>query len=304
MKNFAKLTLFFSSSFIIIFITAILLGFVSSWNEYSKIILAETRSLHNIADLAWGALPAALYLSILLTSSYSARRKTPIFKTIIFLIILSLVFSTAVSFGVSRTETLKPFLKPVSPIQAEPGLILSRGDNAIILLKESSYVRGPRVVSIRGQPLIYQEVPLGPNNTIITLPEVPFEDITPWFIKSINIDFSISARELQNRMEDNYLSFAVYLFALALLLSSLRFLMELSQWPLANIFLGALVFRLILVFETFINAREINSLIFSFLGKRVPPILITPLVLTVIGILIIVYTLLTNVARQRRRSEN
>ena len=69
-------------------------------------------------------------------------------------------------------------------------------------------------------------------------------------------------------------------------------------------FFGALVFRGILALETFLNAGEINTLIGSFLGGRVPPILITPLAFIALGILIILYTLLSRIARQERSDED
>ena len=52
--------------------------------------------------------------------------------------------------------------------------------------------------------------------------------------------------------------------------------------------------------ETFLNARGINALIGSFLNKKVPPEYFTPLIFTALGILIILYTLLTKIARKAR----
>jgi len=170
----------------------------------------------------------------------------------------------------------------------------------MVLLKESSNIRGPRVVSIPGRPLIYQAVPLGPNNTIIKLPALPFGEDTPWFIRSLDIDFSLSAAEMKSRLENNYLSFAAYVFSLILLLASLRFILEIGHWPLANILIAALVTRGILSLEIFLNAREINALLASFLGRRVPPMFITPLVFSALGILILFYTLIARIARPRR----
>jgi len=139
---------------------------------------------------------------------------------------------------------------------------------------------------------------LGPYNSVLNLPDLPFGDNTPWFIRSMEIDFNLSAEEIKSRMAENYLSFAVYVFSLILLLGSLRFLLDLSQWPLANLFLGALVFRMILAAETFLNTREINSLIGSFLTIKVPSMMITPLVFSAAAVLVMIYTLLTRIARK------
>jgi len=297
MKNFAKLAIFFSILFIILFFIAIVLLFFASWIDFARVIPVETRAGEEVAEAAWKAIPAALYFSILLTLSFTARRRIPVFPALVSMIILAFVVSVGVSFGISRAGVLKSVFKPASPIRAEPGLIVSQGENSVILLRESGEISGPRLVSIPGKPLIYQEVPFGPNNSILPIPAISFEDDTPWFIKSIGIDFSLSARELKSRFVDNLLSFAFYAFSLILLLSSLRPVLELSQWPLANIFTGALVFRLILALETLLNTREINVLLASFLGKYVSSVFITPLLFCAGGTLIMLYTLLTGIAR-------
>ena len=298
MKYAAKLTLFFSISFIILFFAGFLFRLLSSWVEFARIIPLEELPGEDAAEAAWKILPAVLYLAMLLTLSYSARKSMGIPSSICTIIILGCAFTLGTSLGLGRADILKPALKQGISIHAEPGLILYREENAIVLLKESEDILGPRVVSFPGRPLLYQENPIGPNNSIISLPELPFGGRTPWFVRSLTIDCTLSSREIQNRFERNFLSFAAYIFSLVLLLGSFRFLLELSQWPLANIFIGAIVFRGILALETFLNAREINILIASFLGSRVPAMLITPLVFGALGTLILLYTLLSRIARR------
>ena len=297
MKNLARLALFFSLCFALIFFAAILLKLLSSWIELARLVPLEPKPGRDATEAAWKALPAALYLSILLTLSYSSRRNMPVPLAIIGILVLGFAFSLGVSIGISRSGAMKLALEPVSSIRGGPGLILSQSNSAIILLKESNVRGGPRVVSIPGRPLVYQEVPMGPNNTILSLPALSFGEDSPWFVRSMDIDFSLSAGELKSRLGESLVTFAVYAFSLILLLTSLRFILDLSQWPLANVFLGALVFRGILALETFLNAREINVLIASFLPRWVPSMLITPAVFGALGILVIFYTLLTSVAR-------
>jgi len=303
MKNFAKLAIFFSILFIILFLISIVIMFFSSWMDLARVIPVEARGGGEVAEAAWKAIPASLYFSMLLALSFTARRRVPVFAAVASLVILAFVFSVGISFGISRTGVVKTIFKPVSPIRAEPGLILSQGENSVILLHESTDISGPRLVSIPGRSLIYQEVPLGPNNSILPIPAITFEDDTPWFIKSIGIDFSLSARELKSRFQANLLSFAFYAFSLILLLSSMRPIMELSQWPLANIFTGALVFRLILALETLLNSREINLFLASFVGKYVSSDFITPLVFCAAGTLVLLYTFLTRIARSSSQDE-
>ena len=303
MKSIARLTLFFSLTFFAFFLAAIVLNYIASLIELARIIPAGVGS-GEAAKAFWAALPAALYLSILLTTSYSARKNIPIKFAIVAICSLACIFTAGFSLGINRIGAIEAIFKPVVEIEAEPGLILSQSRTRIVLLKESSDVLGPRLVSIPGQPFVYQELPVGPFNTILSLPALSFGNDTPWFVKSVAIDLSLSAREFKERLENNYLYFAAYAFSLILLLSSLRFIMELSVWPLANIFFGALVFRGILALESFLNADEITSLIGSFLGGRVPPVFITPLAFTALGILVILYTLLSSVARHERRDKD
>jgi len=303
MKNIAKLTLFFSLTFTILYLAAILLALLSAWIDFVRYIPIEARPALNIMELAWNALPPVIYLSILLVLSYSARRYIPIPLAILNILVLGCIFYMGSSYGISRAGAVEVHFRPVAALQAEPGLILSRSSNAMILLRESGDVWGPRVVSIPGQPLIYQEVPQGPGNTILTLPPLPFADLTPWFIRSLNIDFSLNAAELKNRLEYSLLSFAVYAFALILLLASMRSVLGLSRWPFANLLLGALVFRGIAALEAFLNTREINTMIDSFLPGVLPPEFITPAVFGVMALFVIFYTMLIRIVRPRRSED-
>ena len=297
MKNIAKLLIFFTLTFVVFFIAAIFVNFVNFWIDTARTTTASARLDDILVKAIWISISAAIYFSILFTLSYSARRHIPVLITLLCIVTLAFAFTTGVSFGVKHMEALQPALRPVPQLHSGPGLILTRLENTIILLRDSSDIRGPRLVSIPGQPLIYQERPLGPNNTVISLPPLPFGNETPWFIHSIGIDFSISATTLKTRFDESFFLFVTYALSLILLLSSLRFLLELSNWPLANIFLGALIFRLILSLEIFINSSEINTLLHSFLSERVQNTLITPLLFCAASILIMLYTLLVSIAR-------
>jgi len=303
MKNLAKLTLFFSLNFLILFLTAVMLGLLASWIEFVRYIPLGAVFGKNVTDLAWNALPVALYVSVLLTLSYTARRSMPIPLAIGGILVLACAVYMGLAFGISRAGVMEVTFRPASAVQGAPGLILSRSENVMILLRESSDIWGPRVVSLPGQPLIYQEIPLGPNNTVLPLPPLPFGDTTPWFARSLAIDFSLSAVELRGRLEYGLFPFAIYAFALILLLASMRFVLGLTHWPLANLFLGALVFRGIVALESFLNVREVNATIDSFLPGQLPSPLITPAVFGALALLVIFYTLLVRIVRPRRNED-
>ena len=304
MKKIAKLVLFFCFCFLTFFLAATLLQFLSSWIDTVRVIPPEQSTPREVANSAFKAIPIALYFTILVALSYSVRKKINTFLAIFSIFILGVIFSVSGSLVLNRLHIINPVFKPASTINTDPGLILSTSGNTIVLLKESSDVRGPRVVSIPGQPLIYREVPFGPNNTLLGLPALPFKDNTPWFIKSIMIDFSLSAEELNTRLETDIKSFGIYVLALVLLLSSFYFLLDLCRWPLANLFLGSIVFRGILSLEPFLNSGEIKKLTGSFLGKYVEPMFLTPLIFGAIGILIILFTILTKIAQTKTNRGN
>ena len=297
MKNFAKLTIFFSLTFVIIFLSANLFGFLSFWASSARVISVQAGFGRNFTDIIWTAITAAIYLSILLTLSYSARLKMTVSLGIFNIAFIALVFTIGTSLGARRFEAMQPAFIPAPQIQAGPGLILSRFENSIVLLKESSNMQGPRLVSIPDRPLIYQEIPIGPNNTILTLPSLPLGSAAPWFIQSIEIDFTLSAGVMRALFERNFFYFAIYALVLILFLSSLRFIFDFSQWPLANVFIAAFVFRLILSLEVFLNSAETNAMIGSFLAGRLPSTLITPIVFAALSILTMLYTLLAGIAR-------
>jgi hypothetical protein len=218
------------------------------------------------------------------------------------LFVLGGLFSLGLSWGLLRADASGAV--PAAVVRntlGEPGLILSQGETVIVLLEDPREERGARVVSLPGRPLIYQEVPIGADNTVIALPLIPFKTQSSFFITNLLIDFSLTAGQFETRLNQGLISFVVYVLSLILLLVSLRFIMDLSVWPLANLFLGALAFRGILALESFINSEEIFTLIRGFLGQRIPEFLIIPLIFGGLSLLIILYSVLTSLARDRRR---
>jgi hypothetical protein len=172
-----------------------------------------------------------------------------------------------------------------------------------VLLEDPSNIEGPRVVSLADRPLAYQEVPRGPDNTILALPPIPFRNETTPLLNSLVVDFALSARQFEERRNAGFIPFLIYSFSLIFLLVSLRFVLETSRWPLANLFWGALVFRGILSLETFLNGREVQAFLESFLENRLEPSLITPAIFGALGLIILFYTALTYPARKRRGNE-
>jgi hypothetical protein len=200
--------------------------------------------------------------------------------------------------GVERSGLL-PAARDMGKPLGGPGLILSQQDTVMVLIKGPAEARGPRAVSIPGRPLIYQEEPVGPNNTVLALPPIPFRSDVPWFLRSAAIDFSLAGERFRIFFEQGITPFLVYFLPLVFLLTSFFFIFRVSSWPLANLFLGFLVFRGILAAETFVNSPEIQGMFASFLGTRVPLSLIVPLLFAALAVLVNLYSFLVFLARKR-----
>ncbi|MDR0451218.1 MAG: hypothetical protein LBH26_08130 [Treponema sp.] len=290
MKNFARLALFFSLNFAALFFFATIV-------RYLQIRIDALRSLPPGLDqplenlffaIRW-ALPVTIYTSLLFGLSYSVRRQIFAPLSVLSLIVLTTALSFAVFTFSEHLIRIPGLVKPVKNL-GKPGLILRRGDNAMVLLGDPADTGASRVVSLPGSPLIFQEIPPETGGSTLNLPSVPFRTGTAWFLQSLIIDFSLTGWQLAACFAEGPLFFLVYTAALVFLLASLRFILGLGSWPLANLFLGALVFRGILILETFLNSGEIRRFLADFVGDLIPPSFMSPLVFCFLGFLVCLYS--------------
>ncbi|MDR3335681.1 MAG: hypothetical protein LBT16_00620 [Treponema sp.] len=299
MKIIAHLVLFFTICFLLIFIGAGAIKYLElSVNAAKAIPAGSPFTLPEFIAAIREMLPLALYFTLLLTLSYAARRNIAFFPAFITLFILAAAFTFGSVWGLLQAESLNSITisGPSPSTLGQKGLILSQGNTAIVLLGNPGNSEGPRVISQPGQPLIYQETPPGPESV---RPQAPFRNEHAFLTSGIFPDLSLTANQLESRFRSDLLSFGLYGGALILLLLSLRFVMELSSWPMANLFSGAVIFRGILVFETFIDSREVQSFLGAFLGPRIPSFFISPVVFGGIGVIILIYTLLIYAVRSK-----
>jgi hypothetical protein len=118
-------------------------------------------------------------------------------------------------------------------------------------------------------------------------------------LQSFIIDFAITGRQLEARFDQGLVPFLIYVCALVFFLVSLRFVLGLSRWPLANLFLGALAYRGILAMETFLNTLEVQEFINSLVGDLVPLPYFSPMIFVFLGLLVYLYTFLSFLARRK-----
>jgi hypothetical protein len=291
MKKIAGLALSFTVSFAAILVLASAAGFLGG--------IAKEASLYPPARLAElsgalsGALPAAFYFALLLGINYVSRNK--VFFPAAFPVLL--VFALLLSFGASLLFGRLAFGSPAVPAPTvKPGLLVSvapgNPPTQAVLFQDSP--SGSRALSLPRQPLKYEA---GSSRTAQIAPFGGEEDS---LLAGLFADFARSAGFFRAWFDAGLVPYAVYAGALALLLISIGCLVNISFWPLANLFFGALAFRGVLALEAFLNSDEIHATLASFSGGFLPESLITPLIFCGAGILVLLYAGLVFLARGRR----
>jgi hypothetical protein len=297
MNNVARLALFFSVFFIISFSLAGAFEYIYlAVDAATTIPAAPPVKLGQFIEALWKIFPLVLYCAALMGLSYSARRRIAPPAAILSIFILAGGAALGLSLGFRNLGAGNADAPLRSGGETKtlggPGLILSQWDVEVALLGDPGKSDGSRVIAIPGRPLIYQETPSGPGNAVALFRE---GERSP--AQGLLVDSALAAEQLKTRLNGGLLPFALYGGALILLLSSLRFVLDLSSWPLANLFCGALVFRGILALQTFIDSRIVQTFIIAFFDNRIDGAIISPIIFTGLALLILLYTFLVNVAR-------
>ena len=297
-KNLAKLALFFSLSFVIIFLASTGVRFLSLWIEWVCTLPPKDESFLNLLiSAAHWALSLALYGALLLSLSYAVRKHYFALMTIVCLIALSF----GLTFGIlSALEHWKSV--PSASINSKPlgerGVMLSKSLNknetVYVLLNGTAFSQGPRVVAQSGKPMNFQTA-----NPGFDLPQVSLGNKNPWFFNNLSTDIKLNANQLSLRYNAGFIPFLMYAGALIFFLCSLGFVIKFSAWPLANLFLGFLVFRGVLALEIFFNSPEIQDVFFSFLNNKLPLAFTVPFIFLGFGLMIYIYSILVFAAKRR-----
>ena len=304
MRKLAKLILFFSFTFIIVFAAAAAVKFLSLSVDWAKNLPAKPETaLTLLLTAAHWALSLALFSSIILAVNYAARREYFAVMAVGCVMILSFLFCFGISFALEQWKSVPPSQSSGVPLGGN-GLILTnslnRNETAVVLLNGASDPLGPRVVAIPGQRLVYQQSAAA--NYI--LPPVLFGDDTPWFMESLAIDIRLNAEMFRQKFLDGIFPYLFYAGSMIFMLCSLAYVLKFSVWPLANLFLAALVFRGVLALNTFLNTPEMQEITDSFLNNIIPVSIALPLFFLGLGILLNLYSLLSYAAKKRYDDEN
>lgn len=305
MKGLARLILFFTLCFIITIVLFSLCIFMDKWLDGAAHIPAlSIAMLPALLASLRACIPGAVYITVLLTLSYAARRGLPFPLSLVCLFLLVVAASGALYLGTVRADRFDAMTRTDTPrTLGSPGLILSQGNISMVLLESPGQEKGARVVSIPEQGLLYQSLPVGPENQALPLPPAAFNAPLPYFLRSIFLDFSIAGARYESLLAGGFHYFIAYLASVCLFLCSLGFLFKISVWPLANVFIGALVFRGALAFETFINSREVLEILDAYIESGIPRPFVSALIFGLAAALILLYSLLARLAGRRRAAD-
>jgi hypothetical protein len=308
-KSIVRLAVLTTVCFFLVFIISALLSFLQLriFTTVSSPVQSLVTLKTAVSHIVW-TLPLSLYSTVWLSTNYSLRHKISRLASFIVVSLISTALAAALVQGLTLASGMEvPFYHTHNEQLAKPGLLLSEGEIGIILLEEPSTKSAARVISVPESPLYYEKNPIDAHSEIIKAPGTPFEKESVWVLENCYLDFSLSASEIQLSFERGFASFLCRILPLAALLVGLSFMCPSGKNPLVHLFLSAIVFRLVLMLEVFVNSNEVQTVLRNFFQGRIEPRFISPLVFTVLALLSLIFVLsaaLKPFPREKVRNDN
>lgn len=248
-------------------------------NLASMLSFAEKEArIDSLLTAGWRSLSLSIYIAMLFGLSYSARYKFPVIPSIIYVMVLSLIWIGVFSLVLNVIQRGSPWPAEASRYLGGPGLITVDGDQSQVILQKPG-LSGMRIIAPPNEPLRYENIQAG-----VESPSVFFRNDSVHFMKTLLDKFTRAGEQCAARLRENVISFFFYILALAFCLSSLRFVFDLSSWPLANLFLGAILFWGVLELEILLDSGQVRSVIHTISGDFFPMFLLVPLALCLLGL--------------------
>lgn len=195
----------------------------------------------------WMILVITVYSTTLIGINYSVRRKIPALIAIPLILIFSTGISMTVAFLQERSTLIPTIDQPVSSnIEIKPGTIFVKGSDKQIVLDN----------------------PKGPYVIAELLPK------TSGIIDSLIDDATMLGRYFSEYWSLGYIPFVIFLAFILYFLTSLRPIVSLSEWPLANLLTGLLLIRFSLWIQNFLLSEHIVQIIAKLSGPLLPAFLI------------------------------
>jgi hypothetical protein len=304
-KKILRLILFFNAGFIFVLLVFTAINFFHARSDGLTTVVLPGSFLWKFTGSLYGRLPITFYLAILLSLSYAARRGISIPVSMFCVFILAMGWTALASLLIVRTDGLK--LPPVyekSIKLGEKGLVLSSNNGSMVLLDGPEEY--PRLIALPGMPFEYQKTKDDPIIRMVPAARALFfrNDESPRITRLVQ-KFQVAARKFEMLLSKNFMDFMIYMAALAFLLVSMRFIMNLSSWHFANLLFGAVVFTGILYLQVFIDSPRVQNLITAAIKNAIPEDIISPAVFCTLGLFFTFFTaffsLLSKNARRKRR---
>jgi hypothetical protein len=266
--------------FIITFVVLTIAHFMVIRIELARVLSfsPQEAKIDSLLTAGWRSLSLSIYTTILFGLSYSARYKFPVSLSTIFVMVLSLLCIGLFSLTLSVIQRGSP--RPAETLQylGGAGLITVDGDRSQVLL-QSPGLSGMRVIAPPNSPFSYEGI-----QESLGSPSVFFRNDSVYVIGTIVDKLIHAGEQCGARLRENFFSFFVYILALVFCLSTLRFVFDASSWPLANLFLGVLLFWGVLEVESLLDSEQARTLINAISKGIFPLFLVVPLALCVLGL--------------------
>ena len=265
--------------------------------------LAPRGQQADIIVAARWALSFALYGGVLFGLGYAALKGVFSPAAILCVSVLALAFTAGIG---SALESWSDLSWPAGRVRTlgGQGLILERPQphgGTVVLLRGAGEPNEARTLAVPGSPMVFLDRFSGGGIPLADLSPAALDGNTPRFLQNIAADLGSSADVLRWRLGEGLSSFLLYAGSLVFMLGSLAFVLKIGAWPLASLFMGAFAFRGALALEAFLNSRETQGAIASFLQGRADLSLAVPAIFLVIGLLVHLYSLLVYLSRRKGR---
>lgn len=257
----------------------------------------QEAKIDSLLTAGWRSLLLSIYITMLFGLSYCARYKFPVFPSIYLVMVLSLLWIGLFSLTLSVIQKGSPWPTEMPQHLGGVGLITVDGDQSQVLLQKPD-LSDMRVIVSQNLPLRYED-----TQVELGVPLAFFRNDSGYFMETILDKFTHAGEQCGVRLRESFLSFVLYILALVFCLSTLRFVFEASSWPLANLFLGALLFWGVLEIEVLLDSEQVRAFINVISGEAFPMFLVVPLALCILGL---VFLLLSfgNSSIKKRRTAN
>ncbi|MDR3303288.1 MAG: hypothetical protein LBS86_02645 [Treponema sp.] len=311
LPSIVRLIRFICLAFVITIVIFTLVNFLALKVEALLVLWLLQSSVDTFASEVCKSLPPVMYIIVLLSLSYSVRRGLNIPLSIICVGTISLLWVALFTVLLGPTTKVMDVFSNNTPFYlGERGVIMHEADDAFVVLGGLSDPTSGRVLIEKNIPLQYQDsvnsisgASFAHGEGLVT-PSIFFRHDSIHFLGWILSDFTRMGQEFSVRLDESFLSFYLYVASIVFCLCSLCFVFTLSSWPLANIFLGAVLFLGVLRLGVLFEHSEVQAFFLSFWVEDIPVSLLEPALFCALGLLFLLATLLVSVTRKRRHYEN